>query len=127
MLGDFCASAHPVKKTNVVRNYYILPCCMLLLNVANSLISYKAGMIDDPYLRVLAIIAMILFGSSLVAFVFSPAIEAMVRSLYRSSEKGAGGLGQVLFLAGLGVLVYFLYYELYIHGPEALLPQVLRN
>jgi len=36
-----------VKKTNVVRNYFILPCCLLLLNVCNSLVSYKAGMIAD--------------------------------------------------------------------------------
>ncbi len=35
----------PVKKTNVVKNYYILPCCLLLLNVCNSLVSYKADMI----------------------------------------------------------------------------------
>lgn len=116
-----------MKKTNVVRTYYILPCCLLLLNVCNSLVSYKAGMIDDPNLRVLAIIAMVLFGSSLVAFVFSPAIEALVRTLYRGSEKGAGGLGQILFLIVLGVAVYYLYYQLYIHGPEALLPRSFLN
>lgn len=116
-----------MKKTNAVRTYYILPCCLLLLNVCNSLVSYKAGMIENVHLRILAIIGMVLFGSSLVAFVFSPAIEAIVRSLYRGSEKGAGGLGQVVFLALLGAGVYFLYYQLYIHGPEALLPQVLRN
>ena len=116
-----------MKKANVVRTYYILPCCLLLLNVCNSLVSYKAGMIEDPWLRVLAIIGMVLFGSSLVAFVFSPAIETLVRTLYKGSAKGAGGLGQILFLILLGGAVYYLYYQLYIHGPEALLPQTLRN
>jgi hypothetical protein len=117
----------PVKKTNVVRHYFILPCCLLLLNVCNSLVSYKAGMIGDPIFRVFAIIFMVLVGSSLVAFVFAPAIEGLVRSLYRSSEKGAGGLGQVVFLVLLGVGVFFIYYQLYIHGPESLLPPLLRN
>jgi hypothetical protein len=126
MLGEEYSSTN-VKKGNAVRTYYILPCCLLLLNICNSLVSYKAGMIDDPYLRVLAVIGMVLFGSSLVAFVFSPAIESLVRSFYRSSEKGAGGLGQVLFLVVLGGVVYFLYFQLCIHGPESLLPDFLRN
>jgi hypothetical protein len=84
-------------------------------------------MIGDPIFRVFAIIFMVLVGSSLVAFVFAPAIEGLVRSLYRSSEKGAGGLGQVVFLVLLGVGVFFIYYQLYIHGPESLLPPLLRN
>ena len=117
----------PVKKTNVVRHYFILPCCLLLLNVCNSLISYKAGVIGDPIFRVFAIIFFVLVGSSLVAYVFAPAIEGLVRSLYRTSEKGAGGLGQVAFLALLGVAVFFVYYQLYIHGPESLLPTLMRN
>ena len=116
-----------MKKTNVVRTYYILPCCLLLLNVCNSLISYKAGMIGDPIIRVFAIIFFVLVGSSLVAYVFAPAIEGVVRSLYRSSEKSAGGLGQVIFLLLLGIGVFFIYYQLYIHGPDSLLPALLKN
>jgi len=116
-----------VKKTNVVRNYFILPCCLLLLNVCNSLVSYKAGMIADPFLRTGAIIFFVLIGSSMVAFVFSPAIEALVRTLQRTSRKGAGELGQVAFYVLLAGGVFYLYYQLYIHGPEAILPLVLRN
>jgi len=116
-----------VKKTNVVRNYFILPCCLLLLNVCNSLVSYKAGMIADPFLRTGAIIFFVLIGSSMVAFIFSPAIEALVRTLQRTSRKGAGELGQVAFYVLLAAGVFYLYYQLYIYGPEAILPQVLRN
>lgn len=116
-----------VKKNSVVRNYYILPCCLLLLNVVNSLVSYKAGAIGNPHLRVLAIIGLVLFGSSLAAFVFAPALEGLVRSLYRGSDRGAGGVGKAAFLVLLGAGVYFLYYQLYIHGPEALLPDLFCN
>ena len=116
-----------MKKTNVVRTYYILPCCLLLLNLCNNLVSYKAGMIADPLLRTAAIILFILVGSSVVAFVLAPAIESLVRSLHRTSQKSAGELGRVAFLVALGAGVFFLYYQLYIHGPESLLPMVLRN
>ena len=116
-----------VKKTNVVRTYYILPCCLLLLNLCNSLVSYKAGMISDPFLRTAAIILFILVGSSTVAFALSPAIEVLVRSLHRTSQKGGGELGRVAFLVLLGAGVFYLYYQLYIHGPQAILPQVLWN
>ncbi|MFT3869767.1 MAG: hypothetical protein QM715_15060 [Nibricoccus sp.] len=116
-----------MKKTNVVRTYYILPCCLLLLNICNSLVSYKADMIGNPIIRVFVIIFLVLVGSSLVAYFVSPAIEGVVRSLYKSSEKSAGGVGQTVFLAGLGILVFFLYYQLYIHGPASLLPAALRN
>jgi peptidoglycan/LPS O-acetylase OafA/YrhL len=116
-----------MKKTNVVRNYFVLPCCLLLLNVCNSLVSYKAGMIADPLLRTVAIIFFVLVGSSMVAFIVSPAIEALVRTLQRTSRQGAGELGQVAFLILLGAGVFYLYYELYIYGPEAILPQMMRN
>jgi len=124
---SFLEKMLPVKKTNVVRNYFILPCCLLLLNVCNSLVSYKAGMIADPFLRTLAIIFFILIGSSAVAFLLAPAIEALVRTLHRTSQRGAGELGRVAFLVLLGVGVFYLYYQLYIHGPEAILPQIFRN
>jgi len=116
-----------VKNTNVVRNFFILPCCLLLLNVCNSLVSYKAGMIADPFLRTGAIIFFVLIGSSMVAFVFSPAIEALVRTLQRTSRKGAGELGQVAFYVLLAAGVFYLYYQLYIHGPQAILPQMFWN
>lgn len=112
-----------IKKTNVVRAYYVLPCCLLLLNLCNNLLSYKAEVIHDAYLRVLAIMALVLGGGSLVAFAVAPGIEALVRGLHQGSRKQAGILGEILFLALLGVFVFWLYYQYYIHGPESLLPQ----
>lgn len=116
-----------MKNPNVVRNYFVLPCCLLLLNVCNSLVSYKAGVIGDPLLRTAAIILFVLIGSSLVAFVLSPAIEALVRSLQRTSRHGGGRLGEATFLLLLAAGVFYLYYQLNIHGPASLLPLELRN
>lgn len=111
-----------LKKSNVVRAYYVLPCCLLLLNLCNNLVSYKTEVIREPYLRVLVTMALVLFGSSLVAFAIAPALEALVRGLHLGSRNQAGILGEIIFLTLLGVGVFWLYYQYYIHGAESLLP-----
>lgn len=116
-----------MKKRSLVKNYFVLPCCLLLLNLCVGLVGYKAKMIDDPLLQTGAVMAMVLFGGSLVAFVLSPMIEAMVVSLQGTSRRGLGGLGEVLFLVLLGAGVFWLYYRMYILGPESLLPSDWRN
>jgi hypothetical protein len=116
-----------MKNTNIVRNYYVLPCCLLLLNLCTGLVSYKAQMIDDPLLRTGAIMGMVLVGSSLVGFVVAPAISSLVGTLQHGSRRGAGTLGELLFLSALGAIVFWLYYRFYIVGPESVLPADWRN
>lgn len=111
-----------MKKNQVVRAYYVLPCCLLLLNLCNNLASYKTEMIHDPFLRVSAVMVLVLFGGSFVAFALSPGLETVVRGLHHGSRKEAGILGEIAFLALLGVAVFWLYYQYYIHGAESLLP-----
>jgi hypothetical protein len=113
----------PVKKANAVRSYYVLPCCLLLLNLCNNLFSYKTEVIHDPFLRVAVVILLVLFGGSVVAFAIAPGLEALVRTLHRGSRNEAGILGEIAFLTVLGVLVFWLYYRFYILGPESLLPR----
>jgi hypothetical protein len=115
------------KSTAAVRNYYVLPCCLLLLNLVNSLVGYKSELIDEPFLRTLAVIFLVLFGSSLVAFVFAPAIGMAVNSLLRGGRRNGGQLGEVLALLVLGAGVFWCYYQLCNHGPSALLPADWRN
>ena len=112
---------------NVVRNYYVLPCCLLLLNLCVELVSYKAKMIDDVLLRTAAIMGMVLFGGALVGFVAAPAIGTIVASLHRSSRMRLGALGEAFFLLLLGAIVFWLYYRIYILGPESVLPAEWHN
>lgn len=116
-----------MKNQKVVRNYYVLPCCLLLLNLCVELVSYKARMIGDELIRTAAIMSMVLFGASLVTFLVAPAISMLVGSLHRSSRLRGGGLGELFFLLGLGVLIFWLYYRIYIVGPESVLPVELHN
>jgi hypothetical protein len=116
-----------VKNPNVVRNYYVLPCCLLLLNLCVALVSYKARMIDDVLLRIAAIMGMVLVGGSIVGFVMAPAIVALIGWLHHTSRARWGELGEIFFLLALGIIVFWLYYRVYIIGPESVLPAGWRN
>jgi hypothetical protein len=116
-----------MKKAAAVKNYYILPCLLLLLNLVNNVVSYKAGLVDDPFLRTSAVMVLVLCGGTVVAFLLSPALEKLVQALHRTSKSGAGSLGEALFLIGLGALVFWLYYQVTIHGIASLLPVEWRN
>ena len=111
-----------MKNPNVVRQYYVLPCCLLLLNLCIALVSYKARMIDDVLLRTAAIMGMVLVGGSIVGFVMAPAIGALIGWLHHSSRARWGELGEIFFLLVLGIVVFWLYYRVYILGPESVLP-----
>ncbi len=112
-----------MKNRAVVRNYYVLPCCLLLLNLCVEMVSYKARLIGDPLLRTATIMGMVLGGGSLVGFVVAPGIVTLVNGLHRGSRRGGGELGGLVFLALLGVAIFWLYYRIYIIGPESVLPR----
>jgi len=116
-----------MKKNALVRDYFVLPCCILLLNLCVGLVSYKAKVIHDPMLRTAGIMAMVLFGGSLVGFVMAPAIGVMVGLLHHKSRQRWGELGEIGFLLALGAIVFWLYFRMYILGPEYLLPAGWRN
>jgi hypothetical protein len=100
---------------------------LLLLNLVNNIVSYKSGIIDDPFLRTGAVILLVLFGSTVTAFVVAPALTGVVRLLHQSSRKGAGELGEILFFLVLGGAVFWLYYRMTIYGTGSILPLDWRN
>jgi len=116
-----------MKKTQLVQNYFILPICLLLLNLVNTIISYKAELIYDQFLRIGVIMLLVLFGSSIVAFLIAPGLASAVQSLHRSSKQGGGSLGEIIFIAAIGVVVFWLYYQVYIHSPASILPAEWAN
>jgi len=116
-----------MKASVTLERYYVLPCCLLLLNLCNAIISYKSQLIHDTFLRTLFVMGMVLFGSSVVTFAIAPGLTWTVQSLRRTSRSAAGGLGEVTFLIGLGVVIFWLYYRNYVHGTDSILPGVWRN
>ena len=116
-----------MKTTATLERYYVLPCCLLLLNLCNEIIAYKAHLIDDGLLRTLFIMGMVLFGSSVVAFAIAPGLVWVVQSLRRTSRSNAGSVGEASFLIGLGAAIFWLYYRNYLIGTESILPALWRN
>lgn len=116
-----------MKASAALEKYYVLPCCLLLLNLANEIIAYKARLIGDGLLRTLFIMGMVLFGASLVAFAIAPAVVWGVQSLRRTSRSAGGGVGELAFLAVLGGLIFWLYYRNYLIGTDAILPTAWHN
>jgi len=116
-----------MKVSAALERHYVLPCCLLLLNLCNEIIAYKARLISDDFLRTLCIMGLVLFGASLVAFVVAPGLVWVVQSMRRTSRTAAGGLGEVAFLFALGGLIFWLYYRNYVIGTHAILPPMWRN
>ena len=116
-----------MKTSATLERYYVLPCCLLLLNLCNEIIAYKARLIDDGLLRTLFIMGFVLFGASLVAFAIAPGLVWLVQSLRRTSRSTAGQLGEVGFLVGLGLMIFWLYYRNYLLGTAYILPEAWRN
>jgi len=116
-----------MKTTAALERYYVLPCCLLLLNLCNEIIAYKARLIHDGLLRTLFIMGFVLFGASLVAFAIAPGLIWVVQSLRRTSRSNAGGAGEAAFLLGLGAAIFWLYYRNYLLGTEYILPAMWRN
>jgi len=116
-----------MKAKAALERFYVLPCCLLLLNLSNAIISYKAQLIHDGLLRTLFIMGMVLFGSSLVAFAIAPGIIGLVQTLRRASRSTGGGAGEIGFLAGLGLVIFWLYYRNYLLGTASIVPPFLRN
>lgn len=117
----------PMKASAALEKYYVLPCCLLLLNLANEIIAYKAKLIEDGLLRTLFIMGMVLFGASVVAFAIAPAVVWCVQSLRRTSRSAGGGVGELAFLVVLGAAIFWLYYRNYLIGTEAILPSAWLN
>ena len=76
-----------MKKYHAVRAYYVFPCCLLLLNLCVEIVNYKAKLVGEPLLRTALIIAMVLCGGSLVAFIFAPLNEKLVQARHREGKQ----------------------------------------
>ena len=116
-----------MKTHAALERYYVLPCCLLLLNLCNEIVAYKGRLIHDGVLRTLFIMAMVLVGSSLVAFAIAPGLIWTVQSMRKTSRTTGGGAGEAFFLVALGVLIFWLYYRNYLLGTEFILPAMWRN
>ncbi|HEY4299862.1 MAG TPA: hypothetical protein VGM73_03235 [Candidatus Didemnitutus sp.] len=116
-----------MKTSAALERYYVLPCCLLILNLCNAVVSYKGQTIGDGILRTLFVMGMVLFGSSVVAFAVAPGITWIVQSMRQTSKSAAGRIGEVGFLVVLGLVIFWLYFRTNTLGPGSILPPAWRN
>ena len=99
---------------------------LLIKNLVEEVLAYKLQAITNPYWHTAALLFMFAFGFSIVALVLSPAAEAWVAGVFRSAGKHAGRVGELLIVAGVIAAMFYLYFQVYTHGPETLLPPAWR-
>lgn len=109
-----------------MKRYVIFPCCLLIFGAVEEVLDYKSQVIENDYLRVGLVMLFYAFGISLLAYLVTPMVEQSVLKAHAMSRNGAGRLGEYAFVAFLLGSVYFLWYQILIHGPETLLPLAWR-
>ena len=115
------------KRPHTIRKYIILPCCLLVINVFEEVFFYKAAMVANPFWRTALIIGVFFIIVSIGAFILAPFIDTLLQRIYKTSKKQAGLFGEVLFLLAVAAVFYFLYYMVYVYGPQSLLPPAWHN
>ena len=99
----------------------------MVMDAVAEVVIYKLSEIGDHFVRVCAIMAMIGFGFGLVSFVLTPWLDKQLRTLHRGTRRGWGILGEVVLFGTIAVGLFALHYQLYVHGPQTLLPPAWRN
>ena len=108
--------------TRHLKKYIIFPCCLLIFGAIEEVVNYKSDVIANEYLRVAAMMFFYAFGISLLAYSFSPMVERMILRMHAVSKVGWGRPGEYLFVLFLLAAVYFLWFQIIVHGPASLLP-----
>ena len=112
--------------TRSLKKFVIFPCCLLLFGALEEVLVYKSAVIENTYIRVGTTMAFYAFGIMLIAFLLTPAIEKCLLNLHKASKVGAGRSGEYVFVAALLGGTYYLWFQILVHGPQALLPPAWR-
>lgn len=113
--------------TRSLKKYIIFPCCLLIFGALEELFVYKTEVIANPYLQVGALMIFFAFGIALLAYLVVPVVERIVLRLHAASRFGAGRIGEYIFILVLLAIVYFIWFQIFVHGPQSVLPANWHN
>ena len=105
-----------------IKKYFVLPVCILILNIIEEIIVYKSRVIENEYLKTACILFFFIVGVAIISLALSPLFEKILSSAYFGSRKHAGYLGEFLTLVVTLCVLYIAYYYAYAKGAEYLLP-----
>lgn len=109
------------------RAMIILPICLLLFNAVEEVVEYKLPrLVPNPYYRTGVIIFLCAAGFAVIGDLLVPWVAGLFDQGHKNSQKKAGKTGVILFYIGAFVAVYFVYFIIYIKGPQYILPPFWR-
>jgi len=108
------------------RKFLVLPIVYLILDLVEDFFIYKAEVISNIWAKTGAIIGILAFGISFVAFALVPFFQGGLETLHKTSKKN-GGIGEFVFAVVLIAVIYFIYYIKTDKGLTAVLPPFLLN
>ena len=109
------------------RTMIILPICLLLFNAVEEVVEYKLPrFVPNPYYRTLVLIFLFTAGFAIIGDLVVPWVAGMFDHGHKKSQSQGGKAGVALFYVGAFALVYFVYFIIYIKGPQYILPPFWR-
>lgn len=115
------------KKTERVRQLFVLPICLLLFNAFEEIVIYKLDQwFPNRYHYVALIVITFAIGFGVVGELFSKYISNRILDTHKTTAKNSGWTGLVIFYATIFFLIYILYYQLYVHSVGSILPAAWR-
>jgi hypothetical protein len=116
-----------VARKRSLRSMTIVVFSLLTLNALEEILLYKLQRANlDPYVFTGILLVMFGVGFALFAGVLLPRVKDVVKGAHRASKKTLGLVGVIAFFAGLFVFYFWMYFVIYVRGPQYLLPPAWR-
>ena len=109
------------------RGMIILPICLLLFNAVEEVVEYKLPkFVPNPYTRTFVLILLFTVGFAVIGDLLVPWVAGLFDQGHKKSQHQGGKTGVILFYVGVFAIVYFVYFVIYIKGPQFILPPFWR-
>lgn len=110
-----------------LRTLTVVTVSLLTLNAAEEVIIYKLQRtVMNPYALTGILLLMFSVGFVLVAGFLAPRVRDVIKGAHKTSKKTLGKPGVIALYAGMLLLFFWVYYVIYVQGPQYLLPPAWR-
>lgn len=109
------------------RRWLVLPLALLVLELVNDVVLYKLETVANIHLRVAIILVVLGAGFALVGVYLAPAVERWLDRVLRTSGRAAGWTGILIVAALMTGGLYYLFFQIHVHGEASVLPESWRN
>lgn len=113
--------------SRTLRTLLVAPAALLTFTLIEDAFVYKLRQwIDNVHLRVFVMMLCIAVAFAVVSDVVVPKIRELLRSIHRTTRRGGGSLGVLLFYGSLFAALYWAFLTVETRGMRNLLPASMR-